>query len=48
MLVGEKQIKQKESESMTEPMQEKLVNILCSLYRLWWKEICSEERKKKR
>lgn len=30
-----------------EPMQEKLVNILCNLYRLWWKEICSEEREKK-
>lgn len=30
-----------------EHMQEKLVNILNNLYKLWWRVICSEEKKKK-
>lgn len=28
-----------------EHIQENLVNAFCNLYKLWWRVICSEERK---
>lgn len=29
-----------------EHIQENLVNVFCNIYKLWWRVICSEERKK--